>query len=304
VRRVHLPGSPYGIAIDRRRERLWVTLTATNQLVELSANGRPRRIRYLPTIRQPNSIAVDEATGTIYLTSRTDGTLQIVDPDAGRAGGDGGDSASLLANPPPETGLRGSRRRPVRGPASSRARSRAQRRAAPSRALGVPTAGRLVNGIRLPADGPHHFTWDPVKKRSPNRPWRRHGTDRLVRTVVRVLRDHRRAHPHAPRIGVGDLSRPTGGDFGRRFGPLGHASHQNGLDADVYYPRRDRRERAPRHPGQVDRRLAQDLVDRFVRAGAQYVFVGPRVPLHGRPGVVQVAPHHDDHLHVRLPARP
>jgi hypothetical protein len=50
----------------------------------------------------------------------------------------------------------------------------------------------------------------------------------------------------------------------------------------------------------VDRVLAQDLVDRFVAAGAQYVFVGYRVGLRGPRRVVQAIPHHDDHLHVRL----
>ena len=44
---------------------------------------------------------------------------------------------------------------------------------------------------------------------------------------------YRAAHPEAARIGIGDLSRPQGGEFGERFGAPGHASHQNGLDADV-----------------------------------------------------------------------
>ena len=57
----------------------------------------------------------------------------------------------------------------------------------------------------------------------------------------------RRADPEPPLpMLVGDLSRPRGGEFGRRFGALGHSSHQNGLDADVYYPRRDRRPAPPR----------------------------------------------------------
>jgi murein endopeptidase len=99
---------------------------------------------------------------------------------------------------------------------------------------------------------------------------------------------------------VSDLSRPHGGGFGRRYGGLGHASHQNGLDADVLYPRRDGLERRAYAPHLVDRRLAQDLVDRFVKAGARYVFVGPRVGLRGRRGVVMRLVHHDDHLHVRL----
>jgi hypothetical protein len=196
---------------------------------------------------------------------------------------------------------------PAEGPSRS-ARRRATRRRLEagiawhrSHAIGLPYAGRLVGGVRLPREGVHFFTWDPVLHRSPDRPWRRYGTDRLVRTLLAVVDAHAAAHPHAPRVGIGDLSRPHGGDFGPEFGGIGHASHQNGLDADVYYPRLDRRERAPRRVSQIDHRLAQDLVDRFVRAGAQIVFVGPSTGLHGPAGVVQVLVHHDDHLHVRLP---
>jgi murein endopeptidase len=170
----------------------------------------------------------------------------------------------------------------------------------PSRALGLPWRGRLAAGRRLPASGATFFTWDPIRERAPNRAWRRWGTARLVATLERVLREFGAAHPGAPRVGVGDLSRPRGGDFGPRFGPPGHVSHQNGLDADVYYPRRDRRERAARSPAQVDRALAQDLVDRFVRAGAVKVFVGPSLRLRGDPDIVQPLRLHDDHLHVRL----
>ena len=170
-------------------------------------------------------------------------------------------------------------------------------------AVGRPDAGRLVRAVRLPACGTGFATWDPALKHSPNRWWRRNGTDRLVRVLLRVVRAYRAAHPRAPRVLIGDLSRPQGGDFGKRFGPLGHVSHQNGLDADVYFPRRDRRLRAARRVDQVDRRLAQDLVDRFVRAGAEKVFVGPSVRLRGPRGVVAVLAHHDDHLHVRLGAR-
>ncbi|HSK15746.1 MAG TPA: penicillin-insensitive murein endopeptidase [Gaiellaceae bacterium] len=171
----------------------------------------------------------------------------------------------------------------------------------PSRALGLPQAGRLVDGVRLPREGEHFFTWDPVRKASPNRAWRRWGTDVLVRRTLRVAREHRAANADAPRVAIGDISRPQGGDFGHRWGSIGHVSHQNGLDVDVYYPRTDRRERAPRSARAVDRRLAQDLVDRFVAAGAEKVFVGPNVGLTGRPSVVQMLANHDDHVHVRFP---
>jgi Zinc carboxypeptidase/Penicillin-insensitive murein endopeptidase len=190
---------------------------------------------------------------------------------------------------------------------SARVEAEARRAAYPpirwrrSLSLGLPHAGRLVNGVRLPAEGPHFFTWDPVRRRKPNRPWRRYGSDRLVRAVLRVLDEYAAAHPRAPRVGIGDLSRPHGGDFGPRFGKPGHVSHQNGLDVDVYYPRKDEREAGPSSVRQVDRPLAQDLVDRFVRAGARLVFVGFRVGLRGPPRIVQRIPYHENHLHVRLP---
>jgi murein endopeptidase len=169
-----------------------------------------------------------------------------------------------------------------------------------SEAIGKPYAGRLVNGVKLPGEGAHFFTWDHVLRRTPNREWRRFGTDRLLRAVLAVLRDFRNAHPDAPRIGIGDLSRPQGGNFGRRFGGLGHASHQNGLDVDVYYPRLDGIERPPRQPAAIDRALSQDLVDRFVEAGAQFVFVGFRTGLRGPRRKVQRIPLHENHMHVRI----
>jgi murein endopeptidase len=169
-----------------------------------------------------------------------------------------------------------------------------------SRAVGKPNRGRLEAAVQLPAEGVHFVTWDPALDTTPNRGWRRNGTDRLVRLVLRVAAEYAAAHPGAQRIVVGDLSRPAGGEFGRRYGGGGHASHQNGLDVDVYYPRADGREVAPTRPGQVDRALAQDLVDRFVGAGVQHVFVGKGVRLHGPPKVVGLWPHHDDHMHVRI----
>ena len=67
-----------------------------------------------------------------------------------------------------------------------------------------------------------------------------------------------------PQLLIGDLSRPHGGVFDERYGGLGHASHQNGLDADIYYPRADHRLLAAYKPDLIDRPLAQDLLDRFV----------------------------------------
>jgi murein endopeptidase len=163
--------------------------------------------------------------------------------------------------------------------------------------LGRPDQGTLVRGVRFPAEGTTFFTWDPILHRSPDRPWRRYGNDRLVRIVLSVVAGYARAHPDAPRVGIGDFSRPHGGYFGPK-----HVSHQNGLDVDVYYPRLDGRERPPTRPAQIDRPLAQDLVDRFVAAGAVRIFVGPNTRLAGPAQIVQVLALHDNHMHVRIAA--
>ena len=167
-------------------------------------------------------------------------------------------------------------------------------------AVGKPFAGRLVHGVQLPAEGRDFFTYDWGTRLIPNRPWRRWGTDRLIHTLLDVLASYRAAHPGAPRVGIADLSRHYGGRFGENFGGLGHSSHQNGLDADVLYPRVDGAEKRAWRPGLVDQVLAQDLVDRFVAAGAVYVFTGPHLQLRGPRKVVVKLVHHDDHMHVRV----
>ena len=167
-------------------------------------------------------------------------------------------------------------------------------------AAGQPGAGTLVRGVRFPVRGPGFLTWDPVLKRTPNRAWRRWGTDRIVRVLLRGIRAYRRAHPAAPPVLVGDLSRPRGGNFGPQFGSIGHMTHQNGLDVDVYYPRKDRRRAAARRVDQVDLRLAQALVDALRRAGGDVLLVGPNTGLTGPAGRVKTFPNHDDHVHVRI----
>lgn len=79
--RFALPGAPYGMAIDRSRARLWITLTAKNQLVELATGGGPLRVtgRY-PTGRQPNTVAVDERDGRVFVANAAPGTVQLIDP--------------------------------------------------------------------------------------------------------------------------------------------------------------------------------------------------------------------------------
>jgi DNA-binding beta-propeller fold protein YncE len=81
IGRVSLPGSPYGIAVDPERGHLWVTLTSENQLVQLALEGGTlRELARYPTVREPNTVAVDTASGRVFVTGRADGVLQILDP--------------------------------------------------------------------------------------------------------------------------------------------------------------------------------------------------------------------------------
>jgi hypothetical protein len=170
----------------------------------------------------------------------------------------------------------------------------------PSVAAGLPFDGHLVRGLQLPASGIGFVSWDAIEHRSPNRGWRRFSTDRMINFIERLGVEWKRAHPAAPRLLIGDLSRTHGGPFGANYGGLGHGSHQNGLDADIYYPRRDGTERAVTTVSQIDHALAQDLVDRIVRRGVEYAFVGPHTGLEGPKRVVIKLIDHDDHVHVRI----
>lgn len=160
---------------------------------------------------------------------------------------------------------------------------------------GLPFGGSLLRGTQLPTIGPDWVTWNPVTDSSPNLPQRLYGNERTIRALLQVITAYRAAHPRAPRVVIGDISREGGGRMDE------HVSHQNGLDVDVYYPRLDRALRSPTTTAQIDRRLAQDLLNRFVAAGARMVFVGYSTNLRGAPGVVVPYPNHENHMHVRFP---
>lgn len=88
--RANLPGKPYGLAIDNRNDRLWVTQTDRNRVVEYAITDlAPKRLRSYPTVQQPNTVAVDPATGYVYVAGRAEGELQVFDPALAR-GAEGG----------------------------------------------------------------------------------------------------------------------------------------------------------------------------------------------------------------------
>ena len=79
--RVALAGTPYGIAIDRSRRRLWVTLTATDELAELGLRGDSLKLLHVyATGRQPNTVAVDPGDGRVFVADAGPGTVQLIDP--------------------------------------------------------------------------------------------------------------------------------------------------------------------------------------------------------------------------------
>ena len=159
---------------------------------------------------------------------------------------------------------------------------------------GLPYAGHLHGGTQFPVEGPDWVTWNPNTDSRPNLPARLYGHERTIRTIIEVLATYRKAHPKAPLVVVGDISFRDGGVMDQ------HVSHQNGLDVDFYYPRRDGWLQAPTSTAQIDRRLSQHLLDGFVAAGASMIFVGYATDLRGPREVVTPYPNHENHMHVRF----
>ena len=81
LQRYPVPGSPYGIAYDSRRGLAWVTLTQLNQVAGFDmVGGEPVQKYTLPTVRQPNSVAVDPDSGRVFVASADGGGVELVSP--------------------------------------------------------------------------------------------------------------------------------------------------------------------------------------------------------------------------------
>ncbi|MGH3656783.1 MAG: YncE family protein, partial [Micromonosporaceae bacterium] len=77
--RFPVAGSPYGMAYDPKRNVVWLTVTARNEVVGFDlSDGAPKEVARHPTVRQPDSVAVDPASGTVYVASKTDGLVQSI----------------------------------------------------------------------------------------------------------------------------------------------------------------------------------------------------------------------------------
>jgi penicillin-insensitive murein DD-endopeptidase len=88
-------------------------------------------------------------------------------------------------------------------------------------AIGFYTKGCLAGGVALPVDGP---AWQAMRL-SRNRNW---GHPKLVALVQRLATEAKEKDGW-PGLLVGDLAQPRGGPM-----LTGHASHQVGLDADIW----------------------------------------------------------------------
>jgi penicillin-insensitive murein DD-endopeptidase len=125
----------------------------------------------------------------------------------------------------------------------------------PARSIGFYAKGCLAGASALPVDGP---AWQAMRL-SRNRNW---GHPELVALVEKLAADAR-AHDGWPGLLVGDMSQPRGGPM-----LTGHASHQVGLDADIWLtPMPDRR---------LSEKEREDLVATSMLA-ADKISVDPKV---------------------------
>jgi len=77
-----VPQTPYGLAASRALA--WVSATLSNIVIgyDLSTGIPVEKVRY-PTVQQPNSLAFDEASDTLYVVSGSGSGVQVIDHAAG-----------------------------------------------------------------------------------------------------------------------------------------------------------------------------------------------------------------------------
>lgn len=101
-----------------------------------------------------------------------------------------------------------------------------------SEAIGFYSNGSLLDGEQLPDESFAHLKIFRPRQRA----W---GTRTLINTIIDAAASFRKKFPYGDRVQIGDMSASEGGVLAR------HASHQNGLDADVAYLKANHLERNP-----------------------------------------------------------
>lgn len=202
-------------------------------------------------------------------------------------------------------------------------------RAAPSRSVGSPTAGKLIGGAHLGESDAVRIV--PVYQPGDSR-W---GLEALVGMIEHAAKAIHKLYPES-QLSVGHLSRPGGGEIDR------HASHESGRDADIGFYVRNQQGKtiyadhfvpfkgdgtAPSWPGaQFDDAKNWALVSSIVNdanAHVTHIFVASPIRARllqyaekiGAPAAVRTraaelmaqprgALPHDDHFHVRIACPP
>jgi DNA-binding beta-propeller fold protein YncE len=79
--------SPYALAYDQATETVWVTLTASNEVVGYDlSTGIPEEVGRFATVRQPNSVTVDSRSGDLFVGSATGDGLQRIGAEERKRG--------------------------------------------------------------------------------------------------------------------------------------------------------------------------------------------------------------------------
>ncbi|WP_410622268.1 hypothetical protein [Amycolatopsis sp. cmx-8-4] len=79
--RYPVPGGAYGIAYDAKRSLAWVTLTARNEVVGFDVRGGEPVEKYrFPTVRQPDSVGVEDQSGRVIIGSAAGEGTQVIQP--------------------------------------------------------------------------------------------------------------------------------------------------------------------------------------------------------------------------------
>ncbi|AUH69033.1 MULTISPECIES: YncE family protein [Gordonia] len=83
--RAPVADSPYALAFDDRRNLLWVSSTATNEIAAYDVStGEVIEKHRFASVPQVTSMDVDPVSGSLLAASGRDGSLQVIAPDAVR----------------------------------------------------------------------------------------------------------------------------------------------------------------------------------------------------------------------------
>jgi len=139
--------------------------------------------------------------------------------------------------------------------------------AGPSHVVGFYASGCLAGAEALPINGP---TWQ-VMRLSRNRNW---GHPQLIHFLENLSAKAAKTGTW-PGLLVGDMSQPRGGPM-----ITGHASHQVGLDADIWL--------SPMPPRQLSRVEREEMLSTMVVAGDRKD-VDPKLWTHSHFGIIKAA---------------